>query len=169
MTGLELFTSTWNWEPSVLVGSALLLAGYLAAVRFRIDSTAVIFITGVVLMVIALVSPLDELGDDYLFSAHMLQHILLDLVAPMLFVLGLPVALVERILSWPPAAVTERILSRPPLAWALAVGTLWIWHLPRLYNATLASEAIHTFEHLTFLVTGTILYSNTYWSSRLQR
>lgn len=44
------------------------------------------------------------------------------------------------------------------MAWALGVGTLWVWHLPVLYNATLANENVHIFEHLTFLVTGTILW-----------
>jgi cytochrome c oxidase assembly factor CtaG len=142
----------------VIAGSVLLLAGYFAAVRFRVNAVTISFAGGVVVMFLALVSPLDELGDDYLFSAHMLQHILLDLVAPMLFVLGLPADLKKRILSWRPAEVAERILGTPALAWALGVGTLWIWHLPRLYDATLANETVHTFEHLTFLVTGTILY-----------
>jgi cytochrome c oxidase assembly factor CtaG len=158
MTGWELFTSTWDWEPSVIVGSVLLLGGYLAAVRFRVDRKAILFASGVVAMFLALVSPLDELGDDYLFSAHMLQHILLDLVAPPLFVLGLPAWLCRRMLRWSPAAKAERILGIPVLAWSLGVGTLWIWHLPVLYDATLANETIHIFEHLTFLVTGTILF-----------
>jgi len=158
MTGWELFTSTWDWEPTVVAGSGLLLAGYLAAVRFRLDATTALFASGVAVMMLALVSPLDELGDDYLFSAHMLQHIVLDLVAPMLFVLGLPATLVARILAWRPAAAAERVLAMPVLAWLLGVGTLWVWHLPALYDATLANDAIHTFEHLTFLATGTILY-----------
>lgn len=158
MTGWELFWSAWNWEPTVVGGSALLLAGYLAAVRFRLDRTSALFAGGVAVMALALVSPLDELGDDYLFSAHMLQHILLDLVAPMLFVLGVPPSAGDRIARWRPAAAAERVLSTPVLAWFLGVGTLWIWHLPSLYDATLADETVHTFEHLTFLVTGTILY-----------
>jgi putative membrane protein len=158
MTGWHLFISTWNFEPSVVVGCALLLAAYLWAVRFHIDAHAVLFLCGLLLMFLALVSPLDELGDDYLFSAHMTQHILLDMVAPLFFALGLPAALIKRILSWRPAAATERVLGVPLLAWALGVGTIWVWHLPALYNLTLENEAVHTFEHLTFLVTGTILF-----------
>jgi cytochrome c oxidase assembly factor CtaG len=158
MTGWELFVSAWDWEPSVVVGSAVLVAGYLTAVRFRIGRTTVLFVSGVIVMFLALVSPLDTLGDDYLFSAHMLQHILLDLVAPPLFVLGLPVSLCQRMLRWPPAAWAERILGNPAVAWTLGIGTLWIWHLPSLYDATLANETVHAFEHLTFLMTGTILF-----------
>lgn len=158
MTAWELFESAWDWEPSVVAGSALLLTGYLAAVRFRFNRTTFLFASGVGVMLLALVSPLDTLGDDYLFSAHMLQHILLDQVAPPLFVLGLPAGLARELLSWPPADRAERILGRPLLAWVLGIGTLWLWHLPVLYDATLANERIHILEHLTFLVTGTILW-----------
>lgn len=103
MTGWELFKSAWDWEPSVVAGTVLLLAGYLAAVRFRFDGRTLCFVAGSLVMLLALVSPLDALGDDYLFSAHMLQHILLDLVAPLLFVLGCPASLIRRLLQWPPS------------------------------------------------------------------
>ncbi len=158
MTTWGLLASTWNWEPTVVAGSALLLLGYLWAVRFRFDGATAVFGAGVGVMLFALVSPLDELGDEYLFSAHMLQHILIDLVAPMLFVLGFPAALAARVLAWRPAAAIERVLGAPAVAWFLGVGTLWVWHLPALYDETLRSEAVHTFEHLTFLVTGTIFF-----------
>jgi len=158
VTGWELFRSAWDFEPSIVAGSALLLGGYLLAVRFRMEQTTLFFVTGVVVMFLALVSPLDAIGDDYLFSAHMLQHILLDLAAPPLFVLGLPARLARRMLRPAPIVRAERILSRPVVAWFLGVGTLWIWHLPALYNLTLEKENVHIFEHLTFLVTGTILW-----------
>jgi len=158
MTSWRLFTSAWDWEPSVIAGTALLLAGYLVAVRFRFERTTFCFLAGGIVMFLALVSPLDALGDDYLFSAHMLQHILLDLLAPLLFVLGLSRELAQRIVEWPVAAGFERILRRPWVAWPLGIGTLWAWHLPALYDATLASETVHVIEHLSFLVTGTILW-----------
>jgi cytochrome c oxidase assembly factor CtaG len=158
VTGWGLFTSTWDWEPSVVGGSVLLLAAYLVAVRFRLDLHTALFASGVGVLLLALVSPLDELGDDYLFSAHMLQHILLDLVAPLLLVLGLPASLVDAVLAWRPAAGVEKVLGAPLVAWFLGIGTLWTWHLPSLYDWTLRSEPVHVFEHLTFLVTGTILY-----------
>ena len=158
MTGWELFKESWDWEPSVVIGSVLLLGGYLWAVRLQIGRSTWLFASGVAVMFLALVSPLDDLGDDYLFSAHMLQHILLDFLAPLLFVLGLSEPLAEKIVRWGPANRTERVLRRPPVAWFLGIGTLWVWHLPVLYNATLTSENVHVFEHLTFLVTGTILW-----------
>ena len=158
MSGWKLFTSAWEWHPSVVAGCALLLGGYLAAVRCRINRCTLFFAAGVIATLLALVSPLDPLGDDYLFSAHMLQHILLDMVAPPLFILGLPAEPMRRLLRWPPLSAVERVLGQPVLAWWLGTGTLCVWHLPVLFNAALASEGVHIFQHLTFLVTGTIMW-----------
>ncbi len=114
MTGWDLLARGWEFEPSVVAGSAGLLGGYLGAVHLRLDRTTMFFTAGVGVMFLALVSPLDVLGDDYLFSAHMLQHLLLDLVAPALFVLGVPEPLARRVLSWRPADFFERTLGHPP-------------------------------------------------------
>ncbi len=158
MTAWDLFRRGWDWHPSVIAGCFVLLAGYLTAVHGRVDRSTLLFAAGVLVMLVALVSPLDPLGDDYLFSAHMAQHILLDLVAPALFVLGFPPRLAPRLFAARPIAFVERVLRQPLLSWILGAGTLCIWHLPGLYNATLASENVHIFEHLTFLVTGTIFW-----------
>jgi cytochrome c oxidase assembly factor CtaG len=158
MSGRELFTSGWEFHPSVVAGCLLLLAAYLVAVRFRVNRITFFFGSGVMVMFLALVSPLDSLGDDYLFSAHMAQHILVDMVVPPLFVLGIPAGMAAAMLRFPPAAWAERILGKPVVAWTLGIATLWIWHLPYLYNATLENKGIHIFEHLTFLVTGTIFW-----------
>jgi putative membrane protein len=158
MTGWQLLTSTWNWDPSVLVGSAALIGVYLAALGSRLTKRALLFVAGVLAAVFALVSPLDVLGDTYLFSAHMLQHLLLLQVTPPLLLLGLPAWLAKKITDWPPAGRIERILGQPWLAWLLGMGTMWTWHLPALYNATLADEGIHIVEHVSFLVTSTIFW-----------
>jgi cytochrome c oxidase assembly factor CtaG len=158
MTGWQLLTSTWNWDPSVLVGSAALIGVYLAALGSRLTKRALLFVAGVLAAVFALVSPLDVLGDTYLFSAHMLQHLLLMQVTPPLLLLGLPAWLAKKITDWPPAGRIERILGQPWLAWLLGMGTMWTWHLPALYNATLADEGIHIVEQVSFLVTSTIFW-----------
>ncbi len=158
MTTWQLLASTWSWDPSVLVGCAALIGGYLVVVRSRITSKMLFFVAGVLVMLLALESPLEELGDTYLFSAHMAQHLLLILVVPPLMLLGIPRWLAQRILDWPLANRIERILNRPLLAWLLGMGTIWVWHAPILYNATLADENIHIVEHLSFLVTSSIFW-----------
>jgi putative membrane protein len=117
-----------------------------------------LFLLGDLILLLALISPLDVLADDYLFSAHMLQHMLLVLAVPPLLILGIPHDLARSIGRVPTLAAIERALRNPVLAWTLGMAVLWIWHLPRLYDATLASEPLHIFEHLTFLATATIFW-----------
>ena len=158
MTLWQLLIGTWSWDPSIIIGSVALLGLYLAAVHFRFNRHTVLFSAGMLIMFVALESPLDVLGDTYLFSAHMLQHLLLLLLTPPLLLLGLPRRLAQQILAWPVAGRTERRLAQPVVAWLLGTGTIWIWHLPVLYNAALRNESIHAFEHLCFLVTATIFW-----------
>jgi putative membrane protein len=158
MTTWQLLASTWSWDASVLVGCAALIGGYLVVVRSRITNKTLFFIAGVLVMLLALESPLEKLGDTYLFSAHMAQHLLLILIVPPLMLLGIPRWLAQQVLDWPLARRIEHILNRPLLAWLLGMGTLWVWHVPALYNATLADENIHVVEHLSFLVTSSIFW-----------
>ncbi len=97
---LSFFLGMWNWDPSILLGLALFLGLYLAAIgplRSRFKASAPVsraqatwFILGALFILLALVSPLDELGDAYLFSAHMTQHSLLVFVVPPLLLAGTP-------------------------------------------------------------------------------
>ncbi|HUA36171.1 MAG TPA: cytochrome c oxidase assembly protein [Candidatus Binataceae bacterium] len=149
--------TAWDFEPSIVIGCAALLAGYFAASP-RPFSRAAWFVSGVVVMFLALVSPLDALADNYLFSAHMVQHMLLILVVPPLLILGLPATLIERALKLPGVARGERILAQPALAWTIGIATEWLWHWPAFYNAALASESLHVVEHLCFLVSAVIFW-----------
>jgi cytochrome c oxidase assembly factor CtaG len=119
---------------------------------------AVLFCAGVLVMLLTLVGPLDFLGDDYLFSAHMAEHLIIMFIVPPLLILGLPRRVMERALAVPAVAAIERALGRPAVAWLIGVVVLWLWHVPTLYNAALASESVHILEHLTMMVAGTILF-----------
>jgi cytochrome c oxidase assembly factor CtaG len=158
MTNGQFFVEAWDFEPAVIFGSAALFFAYLWVVRFRLNRKTALFGSGVLLMLLTLIGPLDFLGDDYLFSAHMMEHLLLYLAVPPLLLLGLPPAPVRSLLSIEIAAKTERFLRRPTIAWLLAVGVMWLWHLPELYNAALNHEGIHAVEHLSLLLTGTIFF-----------
>jgi cytochrome c oxidase assembly factor CtaG len=147
----------WDPDISVIIGCAALALLYALACK-RDFSRVAYFILGDLIMLLALISPLDVLADDYLFSAHMLQHMLLVLATPPLLILGLPRGFAMAIVRVPTLRAVERALRNPAAAWILGMVALWIWHLPRLYDATLASEPLHIFEHLTFLVTATIFW-----------
>lgn len=158
MTGGELFARAWDLEPTVIIGCIALMLAYLWLVRFRMNGKTAFFASGVVLMLLTLIGPLDFLGDNYLFSAHMLEHILLELAVPPLLLLGLPAAPFESLSSVQTLVKIERFLRRPAVALLLAVGVFWVWHLPVLYNAALNSDWIHALQHLSILVTGTIFW-----------
>src|SRR6185437_438774 len=91
--------SAWDWKPSVLAGCAALAAAYFATERLRFPRRAAAWAGGVLLLLLALVSPLDALADTYLFSAHMAKHIGLVLVIPALLLMGCPPVWIERLLS----------------------------------------------------------------------
>lgn len=148
----------WEWHPSVLLGCGLLIYGYLVVIKFKWRGRAWLFGTGVGLLFLALESPLHTLADTYLFSAHMVQHILLIQIIPPLLLLSLPEKPLRRFLSWKPAGGLASFLGIPFVAWIIGIGTMWIWHLPTLYNATLLDHNVHIAQHLTFLVAATILW-----------
>lgn len=158
MTGWKLFLSTWDFHPTVVIGCLLLWAIYLIPVRGKFNRKTINYSLGVLVIFLALVSPVDDLGDDYLFSAHMLQHMMLGMIAPVLLVAGIPTSFVKAWFKVPLVARLEKIFSYPPLTLIVANATFWVWHLPYLYNLTLANETVHIFEHLLFLITGVMLW-----------
>ncbi len=165
--GLDFWLTQWNWEPSILIGTALITGLYLYAIgplrkryypaeQVRRGQT-ISFLLGMLVMFLALVSPLDELGDSYLFSAHMVQHLFLTIVGPPLLLLGTPEWFVKPLLRNKVVFKIAKALTYPAVAFILYNADFWLWHAPPLYNATLENQNIHILEHLTFIVFG-ILY-----------
>jgi cytochrome c oxidase assembly factor CtaG len=167
----------WAPEPAVLIGSVLAIAlfgrGFLALRRRgRRDHAgwmhAVPFLLGVVVLGVALTSPLDAAGDDYLLSAHMLQHVLIGDLAPALLVLGvrgplilflLPASVLRRLagLTWLRRILSFLLRPKPSfLAWLLTLG---IWHVPTIYDAALARPWLHVLEHASFFAAGLLVWS----------
>jgi cytochrome c oxidase assembly factor CtaG len=123
------------------------------------------FCGGIVAISAALESPLHALGAQ-LLQAHMVQHLLLMMVAPPLLWLGAPLLpmlsglpkqlrhrWVGRLFGWPRLTQSCRWLVRPPVAWVVFVGSTWVWHTPALYERALASDFWHYTQHACFLAT----------------
>jgi len=127
------------------------------------------YAVGVVLLVAALLSPLEALSGS-LLSAHMVQHILLIAVAPPLLVLGkpevawlwaLPVHWRRGMARHGPLRSLLAFLSpcgRPIPAALLHMATLWIWHSPMLFDAAVASDGLHWLEHILFFGTALLFW-----------
>jgi len=119
---------------------------------------ALSYAAGLLVIVLALVSPVDAIGEERLFSVHMVQHLMLGDIAPLLIVLGLSGPLLRpllafRIVQW------GRVLTHPLVALPLWAANLWLWHLPRLYDAALEHDAVHALQHACFFTGGLLLWT----------
>src|SRR5437660_9672752 len=164
--GLDFWLTQWNWDPSIVIGTALIVGLYLYAIgplrkRYQLAERVkrgqvFTFLLGMFIMFLALVSPLDELGDSYLFSAHMVQHLVLTIVGPPLLVIGTPAWFLKPIVRNKVAFRIAKALTYPAVAFVLYNADFWLWHAPPLYNATLENQNIHILEHLTFIAFGVL-------------
>lgn len=147
----------WEVHPTVVLGCVVLIVWHLS-VRPRNFKRDLPFLLGVLVLALSLISPIDPLGDQYLFSAHMLQHLLLILIVPPLLIMGISP---DRVFRWREHNLPRRaeaILGRPAVAWTGNILIMAVWHIPALYNLANAVTAVHVFEHLTFLVTGCMFW-----------
>ena len=165
--GLDFWLTQWNWDPGIVIGTALIVGLYLYAMgplrkRYGFEPASkgqiVAFMLGVGLMFLALVSPLDELGDSYLFSAHMVQHLFLTIVGPPLLLIGMPEWFVRPIIRNRVLFAMLRFLTLPAVAFVIFNADFFLWHAPALYNATLENQSIHILEHLTFIIFGLLFW-----------
>jgi len=168
--------STWSFEPLPLVVAAVaavLYAQAFARLRRRAGAVharpfdAVLFAAGLAISLLALVSPVDAIGEEQLLSAHMLQHLALGDLGPLLLVLGvrgplgvflLPPPLL-RIVARGPLRRIVSALARPVVALGLWLGTIGGWHVPAAYDAAIAHPALHAVEHATFALAGVLAWT----------
>jgi putative membrane protein len=148
--------ASWTLQPGALVLVVAVTAIYVRRWREVHASPARLasFLAGMALVLVALVSPVDRLADQ-LFFMHMVQHLLLLDLAPILVLLGL-----TRVLLRP---LTRRLvgveraagpLAHPVFAIVLYVAAMAVWHVPAMYDAALEHSVVHVLEHLTFGIAG---------------
>ncbi|HEX3160677.1 MAG TPA: cytochrome c oxidase assembly protein [Gemmatimonadaceae bacterium] len=116
------------------------------------------FAAGLLVLLAALSGPLRDLGDRFLASAHMLQLLLLALVAAPLLLFGAPGWMLRPLLARRPVAAMARVLTRPAAGFVSFSGAMIGWHLPVLHNLALAHPAVHALQHLTILGTALLMW-----------
>lgn len=116
------------------------------------------FYTSLALLLVALVSPIDSLGEEDFFFMHMLQHVILGDLAPLAFVAGLTGPVLRPVLA---IRLVDRlrILAHPFVALPLWALNLYVWHVPFMYQAALHHDAIHALEHICFFTAGALMWA----------
>lgn len=155
----------WQIEP-IQVAPALLLAfAYWRRVRTLAAKgrpvrarRRVAFYAGIAMILIALVSPIDYLGEERLLWVHMVQHLLLGDIAALLLVLGLTGPILRPVLALRPVR-SFRVLAHPLVALPLWIINLSVWHLRVLYQAALYHDGIHALEHFCFVAFGALMWA----------
>ena len=155
----------WTFEPYQIVPLALIAFAYAKRVRtLRRRGTpppgwrVFVFGLGVSLLVLALASPIDPIGEQDFLFVHMLQHVLLGDLAPLCFVVGLTGPILQPLLRFH-AVNRLRVLTHPLVALPLWAFNLAIWHLPFMYQAALHHDSIHAVQHLCFAVFGGLMWA----------
>jgi putative membrane protein len=160
------------WEldlhPSVVIGVALLSALYALAVgplRRRLGGPRRVpgrpvacFAASQLLLLVSLNGPIHHLGDYFLFSAHMLQHLLITLVFAPLFLLGLPDWLLRPLVRPRALFVLGRWLTGPVVAFSLYNAALVLWHMPVVYGLAMSDHDVHIAQHVCFMVLAVIAF-----------
>ena len=188
MTGgtVSLSRLAGDWEPAPLVllaaGLALVLFGN-ALIRLRRRGRAadaglgraIVFVAGVAIATLALVSPLDRAGEEYLLSAHMLQHVMIGDAAPALLVLAVRGPLCVFLLPRDVLRALARLrwmrgllslLLRPAVSFGLWVLAFGAWHVPAAYDAALDHPLLHELEHASFVLAGLLVWTQLIDPSR---
>jgi putative membrane protein len=160
---VSLLTS-WTFDPLQLAPIAVIAVAYGIRARtlarrgqpvptWRIG----LFALGLVLLLVAVVSPVAAVGEEELFGFHMLQHILLGDLAPLCILGGLTGPLLQPLLAVLPVRQL-RALANPLVALPVWAVNLYIWHVPALYEAAVENGAVHALEHVSFFAAGLVVW-----------
>lgn len=159
----------WEFYPSIVLGCLFMAALYEALAgplrrRWALSEHGpsvmqrVCFYLGLGTVFWALQGPLHELSEVYLFAGHMVQHLAITLVFPPLWLVGTPGWMWRPLLQIDWVRAVGRFLTNPFVAALLASGTLYLWHIPVMYEWALADHDVHIAEHLSFMITATIMW-----------
>ncbi len=154
----------WSFDPTLIAAAALASALYAR----RAHSLArrgrgvapwrqLSFHLGILVLLAALISPLDSIGEQRLFYVHMIQHLTIGEVAPLLILLGLSGPILRPLLALGPVR-RLRWLMNPLVALPLWALNLYLWHLPALYEAALSSPPVHALMHAGFFTAGILMW-----------
>lgn len=169
MHASEPIFASWQFDP-ILIGGILAVAfAYFLATSVLRHRLAVVgtpfdrvrattFYSALVLFFVVEGSPLHDLAERYLLSAHMVQHLLLSYVVARLLIVGVPTWLWRALLLHPHVYPIARTMLRPIVTFTVFSLFFALWHVPVIYQAALMNATLHHIEHLVFLLTAMMLW-----------
>ena len=159
---------SWALHPSVIIGTGLLGALYFwgigplrrrkglgpPAAPWQVAS----FSAALVVLLVSLNGPIHDLSDYYLFSIHMVQHLVLTLLFPPLLIAGIPGWLLSPLLRREGVRRVARVLAHPVVAAAVYTATIAAWHVAAAYDLMMRNHDVHIATHIMFMVTATMMW-----------
>jgi len=158
----------WDFHPSISIGLALFALLYLwlngpARRRWNLGPAAtrsekIFFFSSIVLLELSLDGPVHHLADNYLFSVHMFQHLIITLITPLLLLAGIPGWIWDQLLKVPALGSLFKWAIKPVWAFLIYNGVLIVFHLPGAYDATMVDHNMHIIEHLLFMASAMLVW-----------
>jgi len=169
-TGARLSVTSFTVHPSTVIGIVGLATLYERGMRVarrtptaetsRVQrpATRAFFYSALVILFLSLNGWLHDLSDSYLFSAHMVQHLMLALVVAPFLIMGTPGELLRPILALPGVMPVARWITAPSCCFAIFTVVVAGWHLPPLYNYALLHHPVHIVQHLMLLAASVLMW-----------
>jgi putative membrane protein len=154
----------WSIHPSTVIGLAVLGAIYLWRARQAgpdehvSGARKLSFFAALFVIFASLNGPLHDLSDNYLFSGHMVQHLVLTMLMPPLLISGVPGWMLRPLLRNRAIGGLAKRLTRPIACFFIFNIVIAAWHVPALYNAAMESHGIHIVEHLMFMAAAVLMW-----------
>jgi putative membrane protein len=163
--GAQIGWTRWTIHPSTVIGLAALGGLYLWRARRGPPGAPApgparraAFFTGLIGIFASLNGPLHDLSDSYLFSAHMVQHLILTLIVPPLLIVGTPGWMLRPLLYRPAVRRLAGWVTKPIHCFLIFNVVVAAWHLPPLYNTAMAHHGVHIVQHLMFMAGAVLMW-----------
>ena len=156
--------SYWHFDPGILLFLTGICFFYLFTTNFKLTTKALYFVAAIGMIILCMASPLHFLGENYLFSAHMLSHVLILLIAGPLIVASIPK---ENRFKKSLLFFSKKIVRTPVLAWLCGVVMMWFWHIPAVFNRLFEmnqSKGIHFMSGIMYLHFASLLLAGIIFS-----
>jgi len=160
--------AAWQFDPVLIGGIVAVATAYALATgpfRDRLAPgeafpmrAAAWFYSALLLFFVVEGSPLHDLAERYLLTAHMVQHLLLSYVVARMLIVGVPAWLWRAMLTHPRVLPVARVVLRPVVTFTVFAIFFATWHVPVIYQAALLDATLHHLEHLAFLLTAVLLW-----------